>query len=173
MIRNCIWPALLGLVIGLATGFILSGQSGHLAAPQGTAALRSFSFTDVAAKAGQADFQIIEDKVYEGFPPLSRSKRIARRIIAQTTLSDTQQSDFVSRFQQTAEKALTSHGAVIKGQFDANRSSAQELGGSNILRQLELPRRYYAIGDVHGVADLWCIAESGKVTIVISLIEGL
>ena len=172
MTRNCIRPTLLGLVVGLAGGFAFWGHFRSTAEPKGTTALREFSFTDVAAKAGQADWQIIEDKVYDAFPPLSRFKRIARRIVAQATISDTAQAGFVAQFQQATVTALTLHGAIIKGQFDASRSSAQVLGGSNMLTQLELPRRYYTIGDVHGVADVWCIAESGRVTVIVSLIEG-
>ncbi len=169
---NRIWPALVGLVVGLAGGFFIWGPLRDSVEPKGTTALREFSFADVSAKAGEADWQVIEDKIYEEFPSLSRSKRIARRIIAQATLPETAQAGFIARFQEAAETALTSRGAVMKGRFDASRSSAQVSGGSNLVRQLELPRRYYAIGDVHGVADVWCVAESGRLTCIVSLIEG-
>ena len=172
MIRNRIWPALLGLVVGLTGGFVIWGHFTDSAQSKGTAALREFSFPEVSARSGKADWQVIEDKIYDAFPPLSRSKRIARRIVAETTVSDTAQAGFIARFQQAAETSLTLHGAVIKGQFDASRSSAQVLRGNNILRQVELPRRYYAIGDVYGVADVWCVAESGRLTFIVSLIEG-
>ncbi len=38
--------------------------------------------------------------------------------------------------------------------------------------QLNLERKYYSIGKVEGVVDVWCLAESGAVTVIIQLIEG-
>jgi hypothetical protein len=38
--------------------------------------------------------------------------------------------------------------------------------------RVDMPRRYYSLGDVHGVADIWYVAEAGHVTVIVSLIEG-
>ncbi len=171
MARNPIWLALLSLVLGLAGGFVIRGQLRDGNVSPGSAVLREFSFTDVSAKAGSVGWQVIEDKTYDPFLPLSRSKQIARRIVAQANVPDSEQAGLMNRLQQASEAALESRGAVIKGQSDANQSSSEMEGNDKTLRQLDLPRRYYAVNDVHGVADVWCIAESGKLTCIVSLIE--
>lgn len=172
MTCNRIWPALLGLVVGLAGGFVVWGHRGNGAGSAGTAVLREFSFSDVSAKAGNAEWQVIEDKTYDPFLPLSRSKQVARRIVAQATVPDSEQAGIMNRLQQASEAALESRGAVIKGQSDASQSTLNLEGNDKTLRQLDLPRRYYAVNDVHGVADVWCIGESGKLTCIVSLTEG-
>jgi hypothetical protein len=161
-----------GLVVGLAIGAALFGGFKDAAGPKGTPFLRELSFAAVAARAGQANWDVIEDRVYDPLPALGRSKRIARRIVAHAVLPDADPGTFARRFQQAMEEALASHGAVLKGEFDASRSSARLVNGSPVPLVLELPRRYYALGSVHGVADAWCIGASGEMTVIISLIEG-
>jgi hypothetical protein len=160
-------------LLGGAVGVAVSSHWYLSAESTGTEFLRGFSFPAVAAKAGDAEWAIIEDRFYEPFPALGRSKGIARRIVARAIMPDADQQEFVAQFQLAAATALTSYGAIIKGQFDASQSSAHAGNGSPGRSLLDLPRRYYAIGDIHGVADVWCIAESGHVTVIISLMESL
>ena len=171
MSRYHILPALLGLVIGLAGGFVIRGQFRDGTVSPGSAVLREFSFADVSAKAGGAEWLVIEDKIVDPFLPLSRSKHIARRIVAQASVPDSDQAGYLNRLQQAAEAALESHGAVIKGQSNANQTTLKVEGNDKILRQLDLPRRTYAVDHIQGVADVWCIGESGKLTCIVSLIE--
>jgi len=60
---------------------------------------------------------------------------------------------------------------MIKGQQDANYV-AEAVTDGEVRALIDLPRRYYAIGDVNGVADFGCLAHQGMVAIIISIIEG-
>jgi hypothetical protein len=170
---NRFWSSLVGLVIGVAVGFALSARFDRPALPKSSALLREFSFVAVAAQLGQANWQVLEDRTYEPFPAQARSQRIARRIVARADLADAELEKFTTQFQDTATKAMETYGAVNKAQFDMAQGSARVINGSPVRSRMDLPRRYYAIGDIHGVADLWYIAESGRVTVIVSLIEGL
>ena len=79
MTRNWFWPLLAGLLIGIAAGFALTIQDQK---PKASAFLLEFSFHALATNAGQVDWKVIEDKIYNPFPSSARQKRIARRIIA-------------------------------------------------------------------------------------------
>jgi hypothetical protein len=172
MKRNWFWFLLFGLVLGFALGVASSARFSRPAVPKGTALLRDFSLAAVAAKAGQTNWQVIEDRIYEPFPALARSKRIARRIIARANVADGAFDLFTTQFQQAASAALVAHGALNEAQFDQVQDSTRVVDGSPIRSRLDLPRRYYGIGDIHGVADIWYVAESGRVTVIVSLIEG-
>lgn len=138
-----------------------------------SAVLRDFSFAAIAAKAGQTNWQILEDRVYESFPSQALSKRIARRIVARANLPpNVDAGEFASRFQQTASAAPDSYGARNTAHFDLVKDSTSTASGVPFRSRVDLPRRYYTVGDIHGVADLWCIADPGHVTVIISLIEG-
>jgi hypothetical protein len=169
---NWIWWLLFGFVLGVASGFFFSARLNRAAMPKGTSLLREFSLITVLAKAGQTNWQIIEDRTYEPFPALARSKRIARRIVARAELSDAELDWFTTGFQQAASEALVSYNARNTAQFDLVQGSERVVEGSPIRSRVDLPRRYYAIGDIHGVADIWYIAESGRVTLMASFIEG-
>lgn len=163
---------MLGLLIGVVVALVLFEWLERSVQPKGTALLRGFSFADVATNAGGTDWEVLEDKVYEPFPSLGRATRIARRMVAHATLPGEEQEKFAKRFRLAVSEALASHDAVIKGQFDLNRSSAHVVNGSPVQSLVDLPRFYYAIGDIHGVADAWCIGEGGGLTVIVSLIEG-
>ncbi len=140
---------------------------------KGTPVLWEFSFSELVAKTGSADWRVLEDRIYHTLPPLSGPKRIARRIVAQVVMPDAAQAAFIKQFQEAAVAALNAQGAVIKGQIDSSRSSVDLDRGERILTQLELPRRYYTVGNVQGVADYWCVGVSGRVTVIVCLMEGL
>jgi hypothetical protein len=172
MKRNSIWLLLLGFLLGGTLGFFVSGRLIRPDAPEGSALLRSFSLAAVAAKAGQTNWQVIEDRIYEPFPARARSPRIARRIVARADISDSDLTRFATQFQQEASAALAAYGALNIGQFDLIKGSTQVVKGSPAQVRLDLPRRYYSLGDIHGVADIWYVAEGGHVTAIVSLIEG-
>ncbi len=172
MKRNWIWPLLIGLALGVTLGVVLGERSSRSAVPEGSPLLREFSFAALTAKAGHTNWQVLEDRTYKPFPALSRSKRIARRVIARADMSDVELDRFTTQFQQAATATLDACGALNKAQFDLVQDATRVVDGSPIRSRLDLPRRYYAIGDIHGVADLGYIAESGRVTVIVSLIEG-
>ena len=167
-----IWLLLLGLLLGGILGFFISGRYSRLGAPKGTALLRGFSLAAVAAKAGQTNWQVIEDRIHESFPSLARSQRIARRIVARADMPDSELSQFSTQFQQAASAALVAYGALNTGQFDLVQGSTRITNGSPAWFRLELPRRYHSLGDIHGVADIGYVVEAGHVTVIVSLIEG-
>jgi hypothetical protein len=163
---------LLTAFIGFTAGFALR-ELNPVPEAKGTSVLWEFSFSDLVSKAGPADWKVIEDRIFDGFPPLSRSKRIARRIVAEAMMPSSAQAAFVKKVQEAAVASLAAHGAAIKGQVDSSSSSVDMHRGERIATQLELPRRYYTVGQVQGVADYWCIAGSGRVMIIVSIMEGL
>lgn len=172
MKNTLVWPLFVGLVLGVALGFILSTQFSGSGAPKGTALLREFSFAAVAAKAGYTNWHVLEDRTYEPFPSLARSKRVARRIIAQAVMSDAELGRFTTQFQEAAKAALSAFNAVNKAHFDLVRDATKMINGSPVHSRLDLPRRYYAVGNIHGVADIGYVEEAGNVTVIVSLIEG-
>ena len=171
MKRNWIW-FLLFLVLGVSAGFFLSARFNQPAVPKGTALLREFSFTAIASQVGQTNWQVLEDRTYEPFPALARCKRIARRIVARVDIPDAEFDRFVTQFQQTITAALGARNARNTAQFELVQDSTRLMEGRSIRSRLDLPRRYYAIGNIHGVADIGYVAEMGRVTVMVSLIEG-
>ncbi|MHC1765199.1 MAG: hypothetical protein AB9869_13010 [Verrucomicrobiia bacterium] len=173
MKRNWVWTLLASLVLCVGVASSLWALSGCTRPPQGTAFLRGFSLTEVASKAGESEWHILEDRVYEPFPAMARSKRIARRVVAQSRLPNAELGRFVSEFQKAASATLDAHGARPTGKFELTEDTTTVIDSLPVRSRLDLPRRYYAIGDVHGVADIWCLAESDRVTVIVSLIEGM
>ena len=173
MKRKWIGPLIIGLVLGISLGVVFSPWVNRPRMPEGSAFFREFSFTEFAAGIEQTNWQVLEDRIYESFPSLARSQRIARRIVAHADLSESELGRFTSQFQQAAAASLSKHGAIIKGQFDLESYTTQIGDASASHSLIDLPRRYYAIGEIHGVADIWYVAESGRVTVMVSLIEGL
>lgn len=171
MKRNWIWSLLVGVFLGVALGVVFT-RSIRLPVPKGTALLREFSFAAIAAEAGVTNWQVIEDRTYERFPPLARSPCIARRIVARAEVSDAELDRFITQFQQSATAALNAKSARNTGQFDLVQDSTRVIDGKPIRHRLDFPRRYYSIGDVHGVADIWYVSESSRLTVIVSLIEG-
>ena len=169
---NWIWCLLIGLLLGTGLGTLLQARFNRASPPKGTALFRDFSVPAIAAKVGQTNWQVIEDRIYEPFPTFARAKRIARRIVLRTDMREGELSAFATQFQQTTSKYLTSYGARNVAQFDVVQDSTKPIDGVPVRSRLDLPRRYYTIGDVHGVADVWYVAESGHVTVIASLIEG-
>ena len=159
------------VLVFAAIGFFSGGQFSLRRSVLGTPVLHDLSLAELTANLGVSEWNIIEDKVYDTLPSLSRSPRIARRIIAQTTLPDSEQSEFTRRFPLACEEWISSHDAIIKGEYGANDNRIDVAEGQR-LTSVDLPRRYYAIDDIHGVADFGCIADSGRVTLIISIIEG-
>lgn len=167
-----IWPLLLGLAFGLTLGVVFSDRLQRPPASKGTELLREFSLTAITAEMGPTNWQVIEDRIYQPFPALARSPRVARRMVARAELSDAELARFATQFQQAANAALNGQGARNTAQFDLTQDSTIVIDGKAIRHRLDLPRRYYAIGDIHGVADIWYVAEGGRVTVIVSLIEG-
>ncbi len=172
MKRNFPVLLLLAVVIGATIGFFLRGQIAIGRKVTGTAILRDLSFTEFIATAGSYEWHVIEDRVYDAFPPLSRSPRMARRIVAQSTLPVSEQDSFAKHFQAASEEWITSHGAEVKGASNASRNSTYGVGDGQISTLVDLPRRFYAKDNVHGAADFGCVVDSGRVTVIISIIEG-
>jgi hypothetical protein len=170
--RFRILPTLGGLIVGLMAGMALGTFIAKAGKPDGSAFLRNVRFDDLTAKAGHPNWEIVEDKTYDRLPPLSRRPRISRRIVAQTSLAASGQSRLIELLQQGMSEALATHGAVIRGEVSLSRSQSEIIEGRQVLTHLEMPRLYYAIGDIHGVADVWFLADSGRVTAIVSLIEG-
>lgn len=167
-----IWPLVLGLILGAGLGFALSLRPSRAEMPKGSTLLHEFSFATIAAKLGTTNWHVVEDKIYEPFPTLARAKRIARRIVARTEMSDGQLGLFATQFQQAVSAALVRYEALNAAQFDLIEDATRAIEGVPIRSRIDLPRRYYAIGDTHGVADVWYVAESGRVTLIASFIEG-
>ena len=133
--------------------------------------LRDFSFQEVAAKAGPIESHLIEDRIYQPFPPLARPSRIGRRIVAEATIPVDQVDAFTRRFQEATDAALAALGGTTKGEVDLGQSRGQFLDGASVDSRLDLPRRFYAIGGQQGVADIWLITRGTDVTIVITFTE--
>jgi hypothetical protein len=167
--RKWILVTILGLMFSVTGGCEREGTSEISA---GSEFLRSLRFADLATKAGEATWETLEDKIYEKLPPLGRSPHVGRRIVAQVSLSSSERQHFVARFQQAVEDALREHGAMVKGEISLHKNKAEVKEGVNVSTLLDLPRAYYSIEDIHGVADIWCIADSGGITVIVSLIEG-
>jgi hypothetical protein len=172
MKQNVIVAAVAGVVVGILFGFLLRGQISARGTTQGTGVMQNFNFNQFITTAGSSEWEIVEDKIYDRLPPLSSTARIARRIVAQSTMLDFEQNDFAERFQNAAEQWITSCGGTIKGQQEANRATAEAAAQGAVYNLISAPRRYYSLDDVHGVADFWIIANSGKVTVIISFLEG-
>ena len=172
MKRNSIWLLLVGLALGGILGFFISDRVNALGAPKGSALLRGFSLAAIATPTGQTQWQVLEDRIYEPFPALARAQRIARRIVARADMPDSELSQFATQFQQGVSAALVAAGARNTGQFDLVKGSSQVVDGAPVAFRLDLPRRFYALGDVHGVADIWYVVEGRHVTVMVSLVEG-
>jgi hypothetical protein len=166
--RKCILLTISGLIFSVPGGCERKGTSEISA---GSEFLRNLRFADLAAKAGEATWEILEDKIYEKFPPLGRSPHVGRRIVAQVSSSSSERQHFVARFQGAVKDALRGHGAMVKGEISLHKSGTAIKEGVNGSSLLDLPRTYYSIEDIHGVADIWCIADSGGITVIVSLIE--
>ena len=172
MKRNSILLFLLGLVVGGTLCSFIAVRLSQPGAPKGSALLRGFSLAEIAAPAGQTNWQILEDRTYQPFPGLAHSQRIARRIVARAEMPDSKLSHFATQFQQAVSAALVAAGARNTGQFDLVQASSQVVDGAPVQFRLDLPRRFYSLGDVHGVADVWYVVEGGHVTVIVSLVEG-
>jgi hypothetical protein len=166
------WVPALRPPFGVALSFIFSAWVKRPDIATSSALLREFPFTAIAARAGQTNWHILEGRTYEPFPALARSRRIARRMVARTELSEAELERFTTQFQQAATAALGNCGAVIKAQFDMVQDLTRVIERSPMHSRVDLTRRYYAIGGIHGVADIWYVAEGGSVTVIVSLIEG-
>ena len=165
--RGSTIPIIVACLVGILVGrfWVTSRQS------PGSAVLRDFSFEAVVAKAEPIEWHVLEDRVYQPFPPLARPARIARRIVAQATIPPDRVDDFTRRFQDATDAALAALGGTTKGEVDLGQSRGQFLDGASVDSRLDLPRRFYAIGGQHGVADSWLIARGTDVTIVITFTE--
>jgi len=165
--RGSTIPIIIACLVGILVGrfWVTSHQS------SGSAVLRGFSFQAVVAKAEPTESHVLEDRVYQPFPPLARPARIARRIVAQATIPVDQVDAFTRRFQDATDAALAALGGTMKGEVDLSQSRGQFLDGASVDSRLDFPRRFYAIGGQHGVADIWLITRGTDVTIVITFTE--
>lgn len=162
---------MLGLLLGGISGFLLA-WSKPTAPAKSTAFLREFSFRELAAQAGQTNWTVREDRLYEPFPSMARSQRVGRRVIAQAEISKEDFGGFTTKFDNAVRALLGEYGAMAKGHFDTLYDVTRRIDDKTVRSRIDLPRRYYAIGDVHGVADFGYVAEDGRVTVIISLMEG-
>ena len=162
------WLQCLG--VSLDSWFVGNSPSGIKSLP--VRCLKDLSFPRFMGQVDASEWRVSVDRIADTFPPLSRSPRIARRIVAHTTHLKSDQNEFATRFQRSAEDWIASHGATITGQHNAAYSSAVAMSASQLVTLVDLPRRYYAIENTHGVADFWCVSDSVRVTVIISIIEG-
>jgi hypothetical protein len=169
-----IWvgSAVVGIAAGVALGFAISARLHHLPQPTGSALLREFSLPAISAKTTCTNWHILEDRIYEQFPPLARSRRIARRIVARTEMPVNDVDGFSTSLQQAIRRIFDAQGAMNKGFYDLTQSGSKYVEGVHLHSRVHLPRWFYAIGETHGVADFWYVAESGRVTLMVSFIEG-
>lgn len=166
--RKWILVTIFGLMFSATGGCERKGTSEIRA---GSEFLRSLRFADLAAEAGESTWETLEDTIYEKLPPLGRRQQVGRRIVAQVSSSSSEQQDLVARFQQAVKDALREHGAMVKGEISLHKNRTEVKEGVNVSTLLDLPRLYYSIEDIHGLADIWCIADSGRLTVIVSLIE--
>ena len=80
MKRNLFVPVLLAIVLGATFGFFIRGQFAIRQKMVGTSVLRDLSYAEFIANVGSSDWHVVEDRIYDAFPPLSRSPRIAREL---------------------------------------------------------------------------------------------
>ncbi len=126
---------------------------------EGSPFLREFPLADLTAKAGQGvEWEVLTDTTHDRFPALARSHRVARRIVATAIVPGADQAEFAQQIQKAVEAVLASHGAVVKGVFGTSGGSTTLVKGKPLTSHVEMPRWFYAIGDVHGVADVGCVA---------------
>ena len=171
MKHNWIWPLLIGVLVGVAIGFPFGTWFIRSAEMKGSPFFREFSFSAVAPKAGETNWKVITDKVHEPFPPFGRPQRISRLIVAHdTTMSDAEQDRAFAQLSKAVFERAAAYGAIIRGADGRNYWSARAEPPAR--SQLNLQRKYYSIGEIQGVVDVWCLAESGGVTVIIQLIEG-
>jgi hypothetical protein len=156
------------IAVGALMGILLYSANSP---STGSTVLHGFSFNAVIAKVGPVESHVLEDRIFLPFPPLGRPARISRRIVAQATIPDNQVDDFTRRFQDAAEAALVSLGGMMKGEVDFAQARGGFLDGESVESRIDLPRRYYAVGRRHGVADIWLIARGADVTIVVAFTE--
>jgi hypothetical protein len=77
MQRGFIWACVIGLVLGAAAATAFwSRISPRASVPKGSAVLREFSLGQLGVKSGETNWQVLEDRIYEPFPPLAASKRL-------------------------------------------------------------------------------------------------
>ncbi len=171
MKRNWICPLLIGVLIGVAVGFPFGTWFIRSAAPKGSPFFREFSFSAIAAEAGETDWTVITDKVYEPFPPFGRPQRTSHLIVAHnTTMSDAEQDRATAQLSKAVFERAAAYGAIIRGAEGVSHWSARAEPPAR--SQLDLSRKYYSIGEIQGVVDVWRLAESGGVTVIVQLIEG-
>lgn len=169
---NWIGIAAGALLAGLAAGFGTATLAARSGAPASSALLREFSFAAFARQAAYTNWSVLEDRLYEPFPSLGRSQRVARRIVAQAEMSENELGRFSVQLQQALRSTFSAHHAINKGQYNLGRDSWRNADGASAHHRLDLPRHYYAIGDIHGVLDCWQVANAGQVTLILSFIEG-
>jgi hypothetical protein len=160
------------VLLGATLGYGLSLWALTPPPARGSAVLQNFSLEEVAEKAGHPAWDVIEDKVYSPSPPLGRPGRVARRVVAQATMSDEQAEELARQFGRATMEALARLGGQQTGEVSLNRSTSRPgAGGRPARSELHLPRYYYRVGGTHGVADAWLIAEGGEVTVIVCLTE--
>ncbi len=163
---------IIALLIGVGAGVLYSSRANRSVAVKGTAFLREFSFSDLAAQSGQTNWNVLEDRLYEPFPSQAHFPRIGRRIVAQAEITDIEFGWFTTKFHQAAQNALDKHQARNEALFDLVRDATRNVDHKPVRSRFHLPRRYYAIGETHGVADIGYVSEDGRVTVIITLMEG-
>lgn len=69
---------LVAVVVSAVIIFFSRGNFSISQKVSGTAVLHDLSLTELTANLGASEWSVIEDRVYEAFPSLSQSPRIAR-----------------------------------------------------------------------------------------------
>ena len=172
MKRHGIWSLLPGLLPGIALGFGLSALFSLRNPAKGTGFLRQFSFSALATQAGQPNWKVHEDRIYDRATGLGGGGTIARRIVASATMRDSEQNGFAGQFDEAVTKWLSSQNGTVQGMFDADGTSVVMENETMIQSLIHAPRRFYRIGQTHGTIDVSCIGVNGQMTVMISITEG-
>ncbi len=171
MKRHWLLPLLLGLFFGAAAGYVLAGRLHSRGAAKGTAFLREFSFSAVSAKAGHADWKVLEDRIYDSSNSPAPGHGIARRIIARATMREAEQSESATHVEEAIAAWLTSNGGTVIGHFGIDEGTVHTENEAVIHSLIRAPRRFYVMSGIHGMLDLSYVGENGQVTVIISIIE--
>src|SRR5512140_199914 len=120
-----IWFVAAGLVVGGAAGFATSARLHRLPQPVGSPLLHRLSLPEIGARAACTNWEVLEDRVYERFPALARSPRIARRVVARAEMSEDQLGRFVPLLQAEIRRMFDEHGAINEAFFDVTKDQTK------------------------------------------------
>ncbi len=85
-------------------------------------------------------------------------------------MSDAEQDLSTVQLIKAVFARAAAYGAIIRGTETVSHANLRPQASAR--SQISFERQYYSIGQIQGVADVGCFAESGGVTVIVQLIEG-